>query len=251
MNSWCLAISGQVTCRSRASASSGNHPAARSRHSAAPTGGPPGARPSASAGARYLRTVLRSSPRLSAIWFLLLPAYQCARISVTSTTSNVLLAIGPPPVTTGEASCLPDDQARTDTPAIPMGNNVTPPAGNYVLTSALQLGNYVIADMLVTSDACAGRPQRSLPPCRASAANGAGPAGHGWPAGPHHRAVLAGRLRHASHCVSSCRASSPLLGAKQLARGGSAAGLSRPSSPAWRELSPRRAEPGSGADPGK
>ena len=27
-----------------------------------------------------------------------------------------------------------------------MGNNVTPPAGNYVLTSAPQLGNYVIAD---------------------------------------------------------------------------------------------------------
>jgi hypothetical protein len=27
-----------------------------------------------------------------------------------------------------------------------MGNNVTPAAGNYVLTSASQLGNYVIAD---------------------------------------------------------------------------------------------------------
>lgn len=47
-------------------------------------------------GARHLRTVLRSSPRLSAISLLLLPTYQCARISVTSTTSNVLLAIGHP-----------------------------------------------------------------------------------------------------------------------------------------------------------
>jgi hypothetical protein len=27
-----------------------------------------------------------------------------------------------------------------------MGNNVTPAVGNYVLTSALQLGKYVIAD---------------------------------------------------------------------------------------------------------
>jgi hypothetical protein len=45
-----------------------------------------------------------------------------------------------------EASCLPDDQARTDTHAVPKGNNVTPPVGNYVLTSGPQLGNYVIAD---------------------------------------------------------------------------------------------------------
>jgi hypothetical protein len=29
-----------------------------------------------------------------------------------------------------------------------MGNNVTPPVGNYVLTSPSQLGNYVIADTL-------------------------------------------------------------------------------------------------------
>jgi hypothetical protein len=48
----------------------------------------------------------------------------------------------------GEASCLPDDQARTDTHAIPMGNYVILPVRNYVLTSAPQLGNYVIADIL-------------------------------------------------------------------------------------------------------
>jgi len=48
----------------------------------------------------------------------------------------------------GEASCLTDDQARTDTHAIPMRNYVTPAVGNYVLTSALQLGNYVIADTI-------------------------------------------------------------------------------------------------------
>ena len=73
MYSWCRPISGQVTCRSLASASSGNHPATRSRHCAALTAGPPGARPSA--GARYLRTVLRSSLRLSALSLLPLPAY--------------------------------------------------------------------------------------------------------------------------------------------------------------------------------
>jgi hypothetical protein len=52
----------------------------------------------------------------------------------------------PAPSRRREASCLPDDQARTDTHAIPMRNYVTPAVGNYVLTSALQLGNYVIAD---------------------------------------------------------------------------------------------------------
>jgi len=36
-----------------------------------------------------------------------------------------------------------------------MGNNVTPPAGNYVLTSALQLRNYVIADSSPTTRATA------------------------------------------------------------------------------------------------
>ena len=57
------------------------------------TGGPPGAIPAASAGATYRRTVLASTPRLRATSTFGRPAYQCCRISVTSTMVNVLLAI--------------------------------------------------------------------------------------------------------------------------------------------------------------
>ena len=39
------------------------------------------------------------------------------------------LPSAPRPSRRREASCLPDDQARTDTHAIPMGNYVTPPGG--------------------------------------------------------------------------------------------------------------------------
>ena len=96
MNSWCLPIAGQVTCRSRVSASCGNQSRTSSAHSCSLFGGPPGVMPAASAGAMYFRSVLRSTPRLAAISFFDRPACQCIKISVTSITSNVLLAIGPP-----------------------------------------------------------------------------------------------------------------------------------------------------------
>src|ERR1700744_6495410 len=60
--------------------------------------------PPATAGAMYLRIVLRSTPRLCDISFSDLPACQCTSISVTSITSNVLLAIGPPSQTGGKVS---------------------------------------------------------------------------------------------------------------------------------------------------
>src|SRR5690349_3798339 len=56
--------------------------------------GPPGARPAATAGAKYLRIVLRSTPNDTDTSLSERPAYQWMKISVTSTTSNVLLAIG-------------------------------------------------------------------------------------------------------------------------------------------------------------
>ena len=59
---------GQVTCRKPLSTNAGNHAWARTRQSASVSaGGPPGTRPSAATGPRYLRTVLRSRPKLSAI----------------------------------------------------------------------------------------------------------------------------------------------------------------------------------------
>ena len=72
---------------------------------AALAGGPPGARPPASAGARYLRTVLRSSPRLPAISLLLLPAYQCARSPPHRPRRTFSLPSAPVPLTRG--SILP------------------------------------------------------------------------------------------------------------------------------------------------
>ena len=102
--------------------------------------------PAASAGARYFRSVLRSTPRLSAISFFDRPACQCIKISVTSITSNVLLAIGPPsPSRTGGRLLLLDGQVHHDTHVIPMGNYVIG-AGNYVSVSPSELGNYVSAD---------------------------------------------------------------------------------------------------------
>jgi hypothetical protein len=91
---WWRPISGQVTCRSLVSASCGNHPVTSPAHSWVLRGGPPGWMPAASAGARYLGIVLRSTPRLAATSLIQRPACQWIRISVTSTTSNVLLAIG-------------------------------------------------------------------------------------------------------------------------------------------------------------
>src|SRR5487761_1452772 len=55
--------------------------------------GPPGTRPAASAGPTYLATVDRSTPKLAATCLFERPAYQWARISTTSITVKVLLAM--------------------------------------------------------------------------------------------------------------------------------------------------------------
>ena len=47
----------------------------------------------------YLRTVLRSTPKLDAMSACERPACQCTKISVTSITSKVLLATGSPALT--------------------------------------------------------------------------------------------------------------------------------------------------------
>jgi hypothetical protein len=102
--------------------------------------------PAATAGAMYFRSVFRSTPRLSAISFFDRPACQCIKISVTSITSNVLLAIGLPSSSrTGGRLLLVDGQVHHDTHAIPMGNYVIG-VGNYVIVSPSELGNYVSAD---------------------------------------------------------------------------------------------------------
>jgi hypothetical protein len=144
MYSWCSLIAGQVTCRSRVSASSGNHSRTRSCHSPSLLAGPPGTIPASTAGATYLRIVLRSTPSEPDISFSDLPACQCTSISVTSITSNVLLAIGPPSQTGGTLLLL-DGQVHHDTHALPMGNYVIG-VGNYVIATPSEVGNYKIAD---------------------------------------------------------------------------------------------------------
>ena len=100
--------------------------------------------PAASAGAMYLRSVLRSAPKLPDISFSDRPACQCTSISVTSITSNVLLAIGLPSPTGGRLLLL-DGQVHHDTHAVPMGNYVIG-AGNYMIANPSELGNYMSAD---------------------------------------------------------------------------------------------------------
>jgi hypothetical protein len=58
--------------------------------------GPPGDRPAAIAGAVYLRTVFGSTPNDEHSSPIRRPACQCTRISTTSITVIVLLAIGSP-----------------------------------------------------------------------------------------------------------------------------------------------------------
>jgi hypothetical protein len=65
---------------------------------------------------------------------------------VTSITSNVLLAIGLPPLSpTGGRLLLLDGQVHHDTHVIPMGNYVSE-VGNYLSARPTDLGNYVSAD---------------------------------------------------------------------------------------------------------
>ncbi len=75
--------------------------AASSRHCALVRAVPsPGLIPASIAGARYFLIVLRSTPRLVAISLNERPAHQWVKISRTSVTSNVLLAISLPGNTT-------------------------------------------------------------------------------------------------------------------------------------------------------
>ena len=92
--SWNTAIAGHDDCRRLVSTSSGNQPRTSATHCASARAAPPGTIPAAIAGAVYLRTVLRSTPKLSATCACERPACQCTKISVTSITSNVLLATG-------------------------------------------------------------------------------------------------------------------------------------------------------------
>ncbi len=106
----------------------GNHPVASVRQSASAIGGPPGSIPAARAGPVYLRSVLRSTPRLVASSFCDRPAYQWVKISTISIMSKVLLAnasllaslLGNETGACGLARTRPG----TDTHAIPMGNYV-------------------------------------------------------------------------------------------------------------------------------
>src|SRR4051794_30781713 len=90
--------------------------------------GPPGASPAATAGAVYLRSVLRSTPRLLASSFSERPAYQWVKISITSIMSKVLLANVwlRPSLLGNEAGASGRRRARpgTDTHVVPMGNYV-------------------------------------------------------------------------------------------------------------------------------
>lgn len=97
----------------------------------------------------YLRIVLRSTPKLAAISFCDRPACQCTRISVISTTSKLLLAIGSPfrRNQTGRHSQIPDGQVHHDTHPIPMRNYVIA-LGNYMIVKPSPLRNYVTVDTL-------------------------------------------------------------------------------------------------------
>src|SRR5579859_5924141 len=93
----------------------------------------------------YLRSVLRSTSRLPAISLSERPACQCIKISVTSITSNVLLAIGLPSSTGGKAALSrwpgPPRHARH-----PHGE-LRERGGELRERQPLKPGNYVSADM--------------------------------------------------------------------------------------------------------
>jgi len=127
-------------CRSRVSASCGNHSQTSLRQSVSAVGGPPGQIPAASAGARYFRSVLRSTPRLVASSFFDRPAYQWIKISTMSITSKVLLANSWSPrcLPTGRHRRLTRTKTHHDTHVVPMGN--------YVIANPSNLGNFMIAD---------------------------------------------------------------------------------------------------------
>ena len=95
IRSRCTSITANVKLRALASTNSGNHSRTRTPQSSRLIVRSPGTNPSASAFATYLRTVPRSTPKLAPTSALGRPACQCCKISTTSITSNVLLAINP------------------------------------------------------------------------------------------------------------------------------------------------------------
>src|SRR6185312_9292166 len=121
---------GQLDCRNRVSTNPGNHSVTSRRQSASAIGGPPGSIPAARAGAVYLRSVLRSTPKLAASSFCDRPAYQWIKISTISIMSKVLL------VNVCSTSLLLDNEDGA------CGLTRTGPGTD---THALPLGNYVIA----------------------------------------------------------------------------------------------------------
>jgi hypothetical protein len=95
----------------------------------------------------YFFTVLRSSPKLEAIWLCERPACQWIKISVTSTTSNVLLAnLGSHQLIRWDQPLPCEDHTNDDTLAFPVGNYVNAALGNYVNENLVKLGNYLNAD---------------------------------------------------------------------------------------------------------
>src|SRR3954470_21830665 len=112
--------------------------------------GPPGASPAATAGAVYLRNVLRSTPRLVASSFCDRPAYQWVKISITSITSKVLLAnVHAPSLAAGHRGrsfWSSTGQTRDRHARRPHGELRDRRVGNYVIASPSNLGNFMIAD---------------------------------------------------------------------------------------------------------
>src|SRR5690348_1168656 len=95
----------------------------------------------------YFLAVLRSTSRLRAISLLFRPACQWTRISMMSTTSKVLLAIGLPPHAPGWEECCscPDGQVQPDThPCSP--RELRDRAGELRDRYRATGGNFVIVD---------------------------------------------------------------------------------------------------------
>src|SRR5215218_5008571 len=112
--------------------------------------GPPGASPAATAGAVYLRSVLRSTPRLVASSFCDRPAYQWVKISTTSIMSKVLLAnVGLHSLAAGHRGrsfWSSTGQTRDRHARRPHGELRDRRVGNYVIADPSNLGNFMIAD---------------------------------------------------------------------------------------------------------
>src|SRR4051794_5316094 len=112
--------------------------------------GPPGASPAATAGAVYLRSVLRSTPRLVASSFCDRPAYQWVKISTTSIMSKVLLAnVGLHSLAAGHRGrsfWSSTGQTRDRHARRPHGELRDHRVGNYVIADPSKLGNFMIAD---------------------------------------------------------------------------------------------------------